>query len=194
MNPHLVIPGMRFEVTTVMVIYLFLCAALILIFSLQPIVNGAMIKWLKFDGFVHSDHFPNPNKSLESQFKKDKSISATVLYSLPLVRTVYLSMQNPAPFSIDNIDPNLESAGVPSGCEVGLGEIIDNAEIISASYKGVYLQLKSGKARGFVHTNQMPKLADGEDPRLKYPPKNRVQCRVLKYDHMDKVFLCTMLK
>lgn len=155
-------------------------------------MNGVLMKWLKFDGFVHTDHLPDPSKPFDSQFKADDQMTATVLYSLPLIRTVYFSMQQPAPFSVGQSE--FDSAGFPKGCNVKPGEVIDSAEVVSAAYKGITLKLKKGKVRGFVYSSQMTKLAEGEDLRSKYPTGTRVQCRVLKYDMMDQVFFCTMLK
>jgi len=155
-------------------------------------MNGVLMKWLKYDGYVHVDHLPDPSKPFESQFKAEDQISATVLYSLPLIRTVYFTMQQPAPFARGQV--KLEETGVPKGCNVKPGEVIDSAEIVSAAYKGITLKLKKGNVRGYVYSSQMTKLAEGEDLRTKYPAGARVQCRVLKYDTMDRVFFCTMLK
>lgn len=155
-------------------------------------MNGVLMKWLKYDGYVHVDHLPDPSKPFETQFKAEDQITATVLYSLPLIRTVYFTMQQPAPFGIGQVE--LEDTGFPKGCNVRPGEVIDSAEVVSAAYKGITLKLKKGKVRGFVYSSQMAKIAEGEDLRSKYPAGTRVQCRVLKFDMMDRVFFCTMLK
>ncbi|CAB3387719.1 Hypothetical predicted protein [Cloeon dipterum] len=176
-NPHLVIPGMKFEVT-----------------SVEQIANGALIKWLKYDGYVRQEHFPNPSKTFESQFAKMKIITATVLYSVPLVRTVYLTMQEPAPFALENRDTNLGVNGVPSNCNIALGEVIDSAEVMACSFRGLVLKLKKSEFRGMVGLSQMPSLQEEETLKKMYPPKSHVQCRVLKYDVMEKLFICTMKK
>ncbi|XP_059490247.1 protein RRP5 homolog [Neocloeon triangulifer] len=177
-NPHLVIPGMRFEVD-----------------SLMPVGHGVAVKWLNFDGYVHVDHYPHQRKPLESQFSEDETLSATVLYSLPLVRTVFLTMQKPHPFSLECKDPNLATNGVPSNCDVSIGEVVDNAEVVSTSFRGLTLKLKkSDEVFGFVGLTQIPKMTEEEKLKLLYPPQTKVQCRVLKYDVMDRLLMCTMLK
>lgn len=158
--------------------------------------DGFQIKWQKFEGFVHRDHLPNPCESPDKQSRLTNSIiEGTVLYSLPIVRSVHFTLQSPLPFSAQTHDLSLAKRGVPSDSSIELGQTVTNAQVIYANWRGICVKLNKSGLRGFVSINHVADFGEmSEDMRAKYQPGTKLTCRVLKYDAMDHVFICTMQK
>lgn len=75
-----------------------------------------------------------------------------------------------------------------------IGDIVHEAEIYKSSVAGIYLRLNA-KARGFCSANH---LSDNTQV-LKHISRDfrvgkKVPCRLLKYNHMDQIFIVTLQK
>lgn len=75
-----------------------------------------------------------------------------------------------------------------------IGDIIQEAEIYKSSASGIYMRL-GNKARGFCSANH---LSDNTKV-LKHISRDfrvgkKTPCRLLKYNHMDQLFIVTLQK
>nr|XP_015835283.1 PREDICTED: protein RRP5 homolog isoform X2 [Tribolium castaneum] len=120
----------------------------------------------------------------KERIKEGKSIPAYVLFVEPVTKVTYLSLRG------------LEKLPEP---ELTIGQVC-SAQILYNVPKGLYLQLNQTET-GFISNKRLLKtLPKGADVdivsaiRKKYPNGSRHQCRVLDYNHMQQLYICTFEK
>ncbi|XP_044266223.1 protein RRP5 homolog [Tribolium madens] len=120
----------------------------------------------------------------KEKIKEGKSIPAYVLFVEPVTKVTYLTLRG------------LEKLPGP---EFTIGEILP-AQIQYNVPKGLYLQLDKN-VTGFVSNkrllNTLPKGADLDivsAVRKKYPNGSRHNCRILDYNSMQQLYICTFEK
>lgn len=134
-------------------------------------------------GYVHKDHLVNTNDNISS-YEKSASFTAVILYTLPLVNAVYLSLKS----SLVKPVPEKNEKDV-----VAPGQFFD-ATITESTSAGLFIQLNK-KAKGFVPLRHLSDNQDVfEDTRALFPVKSRKRCRVLNHASLDDIYICTMKK
>jgi ribosomal protein S1 len=107
-----------------------------------------------------------------------------VLYTLPLVNAVYLSLKS----SLVKPDLNVNEKDT-----IALGQFFE-ATITESTSAGLFVQLNK-KAKGFVPLRHLSDNQDiFEDTRALFPVKSRKRCRVLYHASLDDIYICTMKK
>jgi ribosomal protein S1 len=95
-------------------------------------------------GYIHKDHLVNTNDNA-SAYEKSSNYTAVVLYTLPLVNAVYLSLKSSLVkpvLKINEKDP------------IALGQFFE-ATITESTSAGLFIQLNK-KAKGFVPRHKNP--------------------------------------
>jgi len=150
---------------------------------MQVSPRGLTVTFGNLIGYVHKDHLTHLMDDMTS-YSKSSNLVAVVLYTLPLINAVYLSLKPSL------IDPEKAKKDEP----IAIGRIFDNALILEPTSAGVFLQLNK-KAKGFValrHINDNQDAVD--DIHASFPAKSHKRCRVLQYAMMDETYICTMKK
>lgn len=134
-------------------------------------------------GYIHKDHLAETFDDMKS-YEKGSKLVAVVLYTVPLVNAVYLSLKPSL------VDP--EKTAPPQS--LPLGRIIDNATVLETSSVGLFVQLAK-EAKGFIPLRHLTDKQDiDEDIKSLYPVKSRRRCRILQHALLDEVYICTMKK
>jgi ribosomal protein S1 len=134
-------------------------------------------------GYIHKDHLVDINDKT-SAYEKSSNHTAVVLYTLPLVNAVYLSLKSSL------INPVLKRDEIDPIC---LGQFFEGT-ITDSTSAGLFMQLNE-KVRGFVPLRHLSdKLDIFEDMRIMFPVKSQKRCRVLHYASLDDIYICTMKK
>ncbi|KAG8226324.1 hypothetical protein J437_LFUL011437, partial [Ladona fulva] len=139
---------------------------------------------MNFKGFVYRDHTGNYNLKV-SDIKH-----ARVLYTLPLLNTVYLSIFLGTKDLL--VAPREDLPGTPA-----VNKVIKDAKVLSASKKGVWVSLgNNDKCKGFILRRR---LKDGEEvapEKVKqlYPVGKEITVRIYRKDVMENIFICSAQK
>ena len=183
LNISTLIPGTKVHVNVKKVGCLPLSwCSLVIALSLQVTQQGLQVTFGNVIGYVHKDHLPQPLDM--SCYSKNPNLVAVVLYTLPLVNAVYLSLKP----SLVNPEKNCGQL------ESMLSRIFDSAIVVEATSVGLFVQLKKN-AMGFVPLRHLDDNKDAvEDIRAHHPVKSRKRCRVLQYSSLDDIYICTMKK
>ncbi|XP_050706067.1 protein RRP5 homolog [Eriocheir sinensis] len=119
------------------------------------------------DGVVSPPHLAQPFDRLQ-QYGLGGSVRGRVLYVMPLSKVVHLTLQK-------NV------------CTTGGGDL----QVLAS---GIFLSL-GGKARGFCSANH---ISDNTKVLMHinrdFRVGKKVPCRLLKYNHMDQLFIVTLQK
>lgn len=117
-------------------------------------------------------------------YTKGSNQTAVVLYTIPLVNAVYLTLK-----------PALVNPDKASTSELlSIGRIMDNCTILTASSIGIFLQLTK-KIKGFVPLRHVSdKEIVIEDIKNHFPVKSQKRCRILQHAALDDVYICTLKK
>ena len=133
-------------------------------------------------GYIHKDHLVNSNDNISS-FEKSSNYTAVVLYTLPLVNAVYLSLKSTLLNPKKTGDKEVEI----------VGKIFD-AIITESTSAGLFVQL-SKKIKGFVPLRHLSDNQDVfEDIKSLFPHKSHKRCRVLSHSSLDDIYICTLKK
>ena len=143
-----------------------------------------MVSFGNLMGYIYKDHLVNGSDQLSSYSNKSKQLTALVLYTLPLVNAVYLSLKS-----------SLVASKEEEPMKYSIGRIFDSATIIEVSNAGVLVQLDSEGSKGFIPLRHLSDDRDAiENVQSHFALKSRRRCRVLQYASMDEVFICTFKK
>ena len=135
-------------------------------------------------GYIHKDHLAKQMDDMAG-YSKNPNLVAVVLYTLPLMNSVYLSLQPALVKPVQN-----GNAEAP----LAIGRIFDAAVVVESTSAGLFVQLKK-KTMGFIPLRHLDDNRDAiEDVKAHHPVKSRKRCRVLQYSCFDGVYICTMKK
>lgn len=116
--------------------------------------------------------------------KEGGKISAYVLYVEPITRITYLTLRG------------LEDLPEP---DIQIGKVV-SAKVSSIVPNGLYLQFKDSNL-GFVTNKRLLKTLSKEaqmditeSVRKKYPISSIQNCRILDYNYMQQLYICTLEK
>lgn len=144
-----------------------------------------MVSFGNLVGYIHKDHLAKTFDDMTSYTKSSNQV-AVVLYTVPLVNAVYLSLKPSL------VDP--ETIAASSQEPLALGTIIDNATVLESTTAGLFVQLNKG-AKGFIPLRHLSdKLDVLDDVKALHPAKSRKRCRILQHSSLDDVYICTMKK
>ena len=135
-------------------------------------------------GYVYKDHLAQLMDDMKS-YSKSSNLVAVVLYTLPLINAVYLS-----------IKPSLVDPEKTKERELlAIGRTFDSALVLEPTSAGLFLQL-SKKTKGFVPLRHISDNQESVDGNIytSHPAQSRKRCRILQYAPMDEVYICTMKK
>ncbi len=118
-----------------------------------------------------------------SAYEKNSNYTAVVLYTLPLVNAVYLSLKSSLLKPVKTTEKEAEI----------IGRIFDGTVTESTS-AGLFIQL-SKKMKGFVPLRHLSDNQDVfEDIKALFPVKSHKRCRVLSHASLDDIYICTLKK
>lgn len=147
-------------------------------------VQGLMVSIGNLMGYIHKDHLAKQMDDMAG-YSKNPNLVAVVLYTLPLMNSVYLSLQPALVKPVQN-----GNAEAP----LAIGRIFDAAVVVESTSAGLFVQLKK-KTMGFIPLRHLDDNRDAiEDVKAHHPVKSRKRCRVLQYSCFDGVYICTMKK
>uniref|UniRef100_A0A0P6D669 Programmed cell death protein pre-rrna processing protein rrp5 n=1 Tax=Daphnia magna TaxID=35525 RepID=A0A0P6D669_9CRUS len=145
--------------------------------------QGLVVTLGNLVGYVHKDHLVNTNDNVSS-YEKSSNYTAVILYTLPLINAVYLSLKSSL------VKPIKEKSEKEI---IAPGQFFD-AMIIESTAVGLFIQLNK-TAKGFVPLRHLSDNQDiFEDTRALFPIKSRKRCRVLNHASVDDIYICTMKK
>lgn len=131
-------------------------------------------------GYVHRDHLASSTDTT-SNYEKSANLQAIVLYTVPLVNAVYLSLK-PSLIKPKTKKPAFE-----------IGQVIEGI-ISEATAAGIFFQL-SPTVKGFVPLRHLSDSQEiFEDIKSLFPVKAKKRCRILSYASLDEIYICTMRK
>nr|XP_023017308.1 protein RRP5 homolog [Leptinotarsa decemlineata] len=144
--------------------------------------KGIHAKFLNdYFGFVDENQLSTPSKKLDD-YKEGKLITAYVLYIDHPTKITYLTLRN-----LDTVPAPVTKIGA-----------IMSAQVLSKTYKGIYLRLPSDE-KGFVTNkrlmNCLPKNANldiSESISLKFGAGSKHTCRILDYNRLSRLYICTV--
>lgn len=135
--------------------------------GLEVTFNGENI------GYVNQIHLQRENSACYSE---DEEIQGTLLYALPSQKLAYFS----------------EIVGQESDADLERGDIVEKAEVVGFEYNCIYFRLNKVGARALVPFSKtdiaIRKIEDF------YKRGNKHVCRVLTYELMDQVYICSTQK
>lgn len=157
--------------------------------------NGLEVKFGRhFVGYIHKDHLSAPWDTPQDYSVGD-DLLARVLYVLPTVKFVYLSLKK------ELCDPEVNS--IPSA-SLKMGTIVKKAKVEHVDSCGITVSIKTGtaKLKGFVsirHCSITGSERDSskslkEELTERWAVGTSHKCKVLGYDYMSQVFICTLDK
>lgn len=120
-------------------------------------------------GYVNRVYLDKPLDS----YKPGQEINGTLMYVMPTVKFAYFTL-------------------LPSDDEterLSIGETFDNAKVLYTGSGGVVLSLKKG-IRGLVPYRRT-EVAYETIPEI-FSPQSTHKCRVLAYDSIERIYVCTM--
>lgn len=148
--------------------------------------QGLQVSFGNLIGYVHKDHLVDWSDSLTAYSNQSKPLTAVVLYAVPLVSAVYLSLKSTL------TEPQTQ---VESQRAYAIGRLLDGAAVAEASNGGVVLRLDAEGRRGFVPLRHLSDALDQvEDVRAHHPVGAQRRCRVIQHAALDQVYICTMKK
>lgn len=131
-------------------------------------------------GYVHKDHLTNNTDTL-AKYTKGATFTAVVMYTLPLVNAVYLTLKS----TILNPDNTIEV--------LPIGQT-SSATIIGSTSAGLFVHV-STKLKGFVPLRHLSDNQDVfEDIEKLFPVNGKKKCRILSHALLDDVYICTFKK
>uniref|UniRef100_A0A1A9WLS2 S1 motif domain-containing protein n=1 Tax=Glossina brevipalpis TaxID=37001 RepID=A0A1A9WLS2_9MUSC len=138
-----------------------------------------------FTAYVN-EHQLNDSLALPENFQKGSVYKAHILYVMPLTKLVYLTL---------NIRNLSEESVIASEAEMlKRGDIVENARVHHFGTGGVILILNE-KFKGIISYKTMKTNYKGnydQDALLvKYAKKSQHKVRILEYDAMDSLYICT---
>ncbi|XP_071441486.1 rRNA biogenesis protein RRP5 [Hetaerina americana] len=147
----------------------------------ENIGDGVMVEFLNLKGYVHQDHVGDPPPKIAA------ICHARILYTMPLVNTIYLSLVlgNHSLFS---------NSGTKDESAPEVGQVLKNCIVRSASRRGLVIGLgKGNKHKGFVARK---KLRDGEEMhpgevKKLFSAGMSVDVRIIGKDMMENIFICS---
>ena len=134
-------------------------------------------------GYIHRDHLKEPNDTV-STYEKGSSLKAIVLYTVPMVNAIYLSVKSSLVDPTENTDKEVLNIGC-----------ISEAIVVESTTAGLFVNLGK-KFKGFIpvrHLHDNPE-AVVDDIREFFPVKSRKRCRVISHSCLDDVYICTLKK
>ena len=138
--------------------------------------NGLRLKFGDFNGYVHVSHQGHDDLEIGQEIK------ATVLYVLPTVNHIYLSL-------IDNLNFN-ETVVKVNEKSVKIGELSKDCNVIEADHRGLVINLNDQNT-GVVPVRH---LNENLKKDFKSLLNTTVTVRVLQFDYFDEIFVCSMQK
>lgn len=160
---HSMSPGMSFGVT---------------IDEEEDIKDGLVLKFGDFSGYVHDSHH-------DDDYSVGTEITATVLYVVPTVNTIYMSLKQDHNFGCPVKDPFVTHK---------LGDCVDNAVVVQTSQKGIKVKLSEGHY-GFVTARQLTEAKEvTRNVKQKYPVDSKHTVRIVQFDQLERTFVCSMQK
>ena len=142
-----------------------------------------MVTFGNLIGYIHKDHLAKTFDDMKTYAKGSNQV-AVVLYTIPLVNAVYLSLKPTL------VDPTKAASTEP----LALGRFIENATIVQSSSIGLFLQLTK-EAKGFVPLHHLSDKREAiEDVNSLFPVKARKRCRILQHALLDDIYVCTLKK
>lgn len=115
-------------------------------------------------------------------FQEGQELKGRVLYVEPITKFVFLT---------------LRGIGIVPKCELKIGQIM-TAKVLGRTSGGIYLQLNENE-RGFVTFRRILNSLGNETfedvidlVKEKYPKGKSVQCRILDYNRLDSVYMCSV--
>jgi len=150
---------------------------------MQVSPRGLTVTFGNLIGYVYKDHLTHLMDDMTS-YSKSSNLVAVVLYTLPLINAVYLSLKPSL------VAPEKNKHEKP----IAPGRIFDNALVLEPTTAGLFLQLGK-KAKGFVALRHISDNQDSmDDIQTLFPANSHKRCRVLQYAMMDEIYICTMKK
>ncbi|KAJ9583610.1 hypothetical protein L9F63_022054, partial [Diploptera punctata] len=138
-----------------------------------------------FTGYIHEDHLSNIWDKVDG-YSLGHIQPATLLYIMPTVKFAFLSLKKDFRSS--------EPISLPFD-KVKIGDILKSAEVFHLDRRGAIVKLRKNY-KGFVSTRHFPKnkgkLEDVVSEDMHVGSKHK--CRVLGYDYMTQLFICTLNK
>ena len=141
--------------------------------------NGMKLKFGDFSGYVHISHF-------QDDLDEGQSVHATLLYVLPTVNFIYLSLQNDLKFNqpIEKLNEKV----------VKVGDLAKDCTVLEADHRGLIINFKEDEEKKSMGVVPMRHLTDNMRKDFKALVNTKVNTRVLQYDYFDQVFVCSMQK
>lgn len=144
--------------------------------------NGLLGELLdEIKAYVHDMYLQTPLQNIQD-FQEGQELKGRVLYVEPITKFVFLT---------------LRGIGVVPKCELKIGQII-SAKVLGKTSGGIYLQLNENE-KGFVTFKRILNSLGKETfedvidlVNEKYPKGKSVQCRILDYNRLDSVYICSV--
>ncbi len=141
--------------------------------------NGTEVAFGDFKAFCHVS-FQSDNG-----IEVGQDVTATILYVLPTVNHIYISLQNNLDFGKSNEASKSHS----------VGDLVKDCDVVEIDNRGLILNMLDS-ATGVVpfrHLNDELKPGSKTAVSAKYL-KTKVQVRVLQFDLFEEIFVCSMRK
>lgn len=160
----------------------------------STIVNFKVSKCLKnglqgsimnevYTAYVNEHQLHQP-LALPNDFEINAKHEARILYVMPLTKFVYLTLN-----LCDNVNTNLEGAE-----KLKHGDIVENAKVHHLGTGGVIMVLNN-KLKGIISYKTIKANYKGnydqDEVLSKYAHKSKHTVRIINYDIMDSLYICT---
>nr|CAI5822540.1 unnamed protein product [Callosobruchus analis] len=144
--------------------------------------KGLQCKFLEdYFGYIDETQLDSMKKT-PIDYPEGKLVTGYVLYVEPALKVTYLTMRN----TEDVPDPKYT-----------VGEVL-TIQVSSKAQNGMFLKLPNDE-KGFVTykrlINALPKKANidiSETIKAKYYPGSKHKCRILDYNHIARMYICTL--
>ncbi|CAG9771962.1 unnamed protein product [Ceutorhynchus assimilis] len=163
-NLHLLIPSMKVE---------------FYMDKIKPHGILGKISDNNFIGYVDENYL---NKPL-ANYQEGRLISAYILYVEPTTDIVHLTLRLPLVQQTKPLDVNV-------------GDIL-TAQVSKKLYNGLLFALLPTKLKAFVTNRRLLNTINKKDPKItevlgqKYPITSKHQVRIIDYNHLSQLFICT---
>lgn len=148
------------------------------------LTNGLEVRFLNnYTGYIHESYLQNIFDRTTS-YKTGQVVSARVMYVVPVTKLAFLSLR-----SLEFSDSPLLDDGIVLNCSV-----------LGMTRGGLYVKLQK-MHKGFISFRRLKtKLSSNSDldyndlVKKTYPTGSQHLCRILSYDCLEKIYICTMEK
>lgn len=147
-----------------------------------------------YTAYVNEHQLKDP-LTLPEDYEVNTKYEARILYIMPLTKFVYLTLnlRNNVETKAEDAEEE-ETEGEPTKTELKTGEIVENAKVHHLGTGGVVLILNN-KFKGIISYKTIKANYKGnydQDELLaKYARKSKHTVRIINYDMMDSLYICT---